>query len=151
LIRTPGRWRVAGVTFGIRKPKTTGRVGRKNGLNRDERLSSHHEIPIKVTAWVDKDVAPLVLALNEFEDVVTLDSCQGNEEQLGHVFFCNRGDARTAALFAANFAATLASHDDVADYYLTAEWKPGADEPIFRLACPARHIDGLARVLSEVS
>lgn len=75
MIRTPGRAIVAGVTFGFSKLKTTGRIGRKNGPNRADRLSSHHEIPVKVTAWVDEGVAPLVCVLNEFEDVMTVDSC----------------------------------------------------------------------------
>jgi tRNA(Phe) wybutosine-synthesizing methylase Tyw3 len=37
---------------------------------------SHQEIPIKVTAWVDEGIAPLVAALNEHPAVVTLDSCR---------------------------------------------------------------------------
>ena len=39
----------------------------------------HTEIPVKVTAWIDEGVAPLVEALNEFPQVVTLDSCQGGD------------------------------------------------------------------------
>lgn len=111
----------------------------------------HREIPVKVTAWVDEGVAALVIALNELEDVMTLDSCQGDDGCPAHVFFRHRGDARAATLFAADLAAALAPHDDAADYTLTAEWRPSADEPTFRLACPAAHVNGLVRVLSEVA
>jgi hypothetical protein len=109
----------------------------------------HHEIPVKVTAWVDEGVAPLVAALNEIEDVVTLDSCQGDHEHPASVFFSHRGDTQENALFAADLAASLGPHDEAADYTLTAEWRPGTDEPIFRLVCPAAHIEELARVLSS--
>jgi hypothetical protein len=96
----------------------------------------HREIPVKVTAWVDEGVAALVIALNELEDVMTLDSCQGDDGRPAHVFFRHRGDARAATLFAADLAAALAPH---------------ADEHTFRLACPAAHVNGLVRVLSEVA
>ena len=43
----------------------------------------HHEVPVKVTAWVDEGIAPLVLALNELPGVQTLDSCQGGDQQGG--------------------------------------------------------------------
>jgi hypothetical protein len=114
-----------------------------------EVVAVHREIPVKVTAWIDEGVAPLVLALNELEDVMTLDSCQGDDEQGAHVFFCYRGGGRKAALFAADLAAALAPHEQAADYALEAEWRPGAEEPVFRLVCPAANIDNLARVLSE--
>jgi hypothetical protein len=111
----------------------------------------HHEVPVKVTAWVDEGIAPLVLALNELPDVQTLDSCQGGDQRAAHVFFAHRGDAKTAAAFVADLAAALAPHDDEADYTLTAEWRPGADQPVFRLACPATQADELAAALSSAS
>lgn len=39
-------------------------------------MTVHGETPIKVTAWVGKGVAELVLALNAIPGVITLDSCQ---------------------------------------------------------------------------
>jgi hypothetical protein len=110
---------------------------------------SHREIPIKVTAWIDEGVVPLVLALNEFEDVMTLDSCEGGDSELAYVYFCHRGDARTAALFATDLAAFLAPHAEAADYTLTARWQPGTGEPVFKLACPTADSTALARVLRE--
>ncbi len=112
----------------------------------------HREVPVKVTAWVDEGIARLVLALNDLDGVMTLDSCQGDED--GHaarVFFCHRGDAREAAAFVSELAALLAPYEAIADYALTAEWRPGTDEPRFRLACPAGQADALARALSTAS
>jgi hypothetical protein len=67
VIQTPGRWRVAGVAFGIRKPKTTGRVGQKNGPNRDDWLRS-----------LDPGVAPYVDVLDA-AGIETFESCEGGE------------------------------------------------------------------------
>ncbi len=113
---------------------------------------AHAEVPVKLTAWIDEGIAPLVVALNELDDaLLTLDSCQGDSEHQAHVFFAHRGDARAQALFAAELATLLAPHDDAADYLLTAEWRPGRTEPVFRLALPAAQTDRLARALSAAS
>ena len=109
----------------------------------------HTEVPVKVTAWVDEGVAPLVLALNELPEIVTLDSCQGGKETDAHVFFCHRGDDREAVAFGAELGTMLAAHHDAASYLLTAEWRPGNDEPVFRLACPAAQVDELASVIQR--
>lgn len=109
----------------------------------------HHEIPVKVTAWVDEGVAPLVGALNAHPRVITLDSCEGGPDTPAHVFFSFRGDGREAALFAAEIGAALAPHERDADYSLSAEWRPGADGPVLRIDCPTAHISRLARALSE--
>ena len=111
----------------------------------------HQEIPVKVTAWVDEGIAPLVLALNELPDVETLDSCQGRHDKPAHVYFRLRRNAQATALFASALAAALAPHEMAADYTLDACWRPGTDEPVFKLACPAAHSAALARVLSGVS
>lgn len=48
----------------------------------------HREIPVKVTAWVDEGIAPLVTALNAVNGVLTLDSCQGDPDGVARVTFC---------------------------------------------------------------
>jgi hypothetical protein len=145
LIQTPGRWRVAGVIFGIGKPKTTGRIGRKNRPN-----TPHRELPVKVTAWIDEGIVPLVLALNDLPHVETIDSCQGGEDKQAHVYFRYRGDAAAAVRFIADLAGLLCPHERSADYTLTARWRPGTGEPVFQLACPATDSTALARVLRSV-
>jgi hypothetical protein len=45
-------------------------------------LNLHAEIPIKVNAWVDEGVAPLVAALNELENVVTVASCEHDQSDM---------------------------------------------------------------------
>jgi hypothetical protein len=146
LIRTPGGSSLAGVIFGFSKLKTTRRIGRKKSANKDDWLSSHHEIPVKVTAWIDEGVAPLVAALNEFEDVVTVDSCQEGPQKGAYVLFLRRGDH--AVDLATNLAARLSPHDGEVDYLLRAEWRPGTGEPLLELACPTDQVLRVAQILS---
>jgi hypothetical protein len=70
LIRTPGRWRVAGVNFGFITGKTTGRPGRNEG---------------DLDAWqreLDPGVSHYVKVLYE-HGVETFESCEGGQ---GHCF-----------------------------------------------------------------
>ena len=53
----------------------------------------HIEVPIKVNAYVDEGIAPLVEALNGFLGVVTLDSCEGSGDSHAYVHFAIRGDS----------------------------------------------------------
>jgi hypothetical protein len=71
LIRTPGGANRAGVIFGSRTRKTTGRVGRKNGPTRDDWLAS-----------LDPGVAQYVDVLDA-AGVETYESCEGGE---GHSY-----------------------------------------------------------------
>jgi hypothetical protein len=143
LIQAPGRSTVAGVTFGFSKLKTTRRIGRRNG----RLAASHQEIPVKVTAWVDEGVAPLVVALNEFEDVMTVASCQ--EGPRGGVYVLFRHRSGHATDLATDLAALLSRHDGEVDYLLRAEWRPGADDPLLELACPTDQTVRLAHLLAQ--
>lgn len=42
-------------------------------------METHEQVPVRVRAFVDRGVAPLVEALTTLENVVTLDSCQGTD------------------------------------------------------------------------
>jgi hypothetical protein len=141
LIQTPGRANVAGVVFGLSKLKTTGRIGRKNRPN-----GIHREVPIKVTAWIDEGVVPLVLALNEFEDVMTVASCEEGPRGGSYVLFRHRDGDGTG--LAGRLVGLLLPHDGKIDYLLRAEWRPGASEPLLELACPREQVDHVAGLLS---
>lgn len=107
----------------------------------------HREIPVKVTAWVDEGIASLVSALNEFEEIVTLDSCQGGDEHGAYVLFAYEGEAEAGMEFARGLARRL-SHDP-ARYLLRVEWQDGSTEPLFELACPPDQTDDLAEAISS--
>lgn len=114
-------------------------------LGYGQSVSGHHEVPIKVTAWVDEGIAPLVQALNELPNVMTLDSCQGDPGQRpASVFFHVRSHN---GAFAERLAAALVPFADRCDYTLTVEWRAGADGPTLRLVCPADHAYALAEAV----
>lgn len=71
MIRTPGRWRVAGVIFGFITGKTTRQVGQKSGPSRDDWLAS-----------LDPGVARYVDVLDA-AGIETYESCEGGE---GHSY-----------------------------------------------------------------
>lgn len=107
----------------------------------------HKEVPVKVTAWADEGVVPLVEALSEFPWIITIDSCQDNGRG-AHVFFRHYGDNEEGALFAAALGAALAPYSETAEYRLQATWHAGWDEPRFELACPT---DGVKRLADAIS
>jgi hypothetical protein len=84
-------------------------------------LLPHQEIPVKVTAWVDEGVAPLVTALNEFERVMTVDSCQGDAAKGAYVLFSYRGEGKEAACVASDLGRVLAPLSP--EFLLQAEWR----------------------------
>lgn len=47
----------------------------------------HSNQIIKINAVVDDAVVPLVQALNEMNYILTLDSCQGNDDEQAYVYF----------------------------------------------------------------
>jgi hypothetical protein len=108
--------------------------------------SAHREVPVKVTAWVDEGVAPLVAALNEFRDVMTLDSCEHDPDRGAYVLFYSRH--AEPLRFVAELAASLSPYARAADYSLRIEWRAGTDEPLLELACPPDQVEPLAQLLS---
>lgn len=109
------------------------------------RLTTHPTVPIKVTAWVDEGIAPLVLALNELADVMTLDSCQGDDGRGAYVLF--RWQGENVAEFISTLGNALSNQDKL-DYLLRAEWRTGSAEPLLELACPAEQVPQLAGSIS---
>jgi len=108
----------------------------------------HVEVPIRVTAWVDEGIAPLVLAMNRFEEVVTLDSCQGDEKSSlkANVFFAHRR-ASELVPFIERLSAAL--RKDIADggYVFRLEWSHGGDRPLASFHLDSRLIAGVSEAL----
>jgi hypothetical protein len=114
-------------------------------------MSANVEVPVKVTAWVEEGVVPLVLALDELEDVVTVASRQGGPGRAAYVRF-RRRDGDVAEL-AVTIAGRLAAHAGGVDYELrTLQAGPSAGEvPVLELACSDRQVISLALALRASS
>lgn len=101
-------------------------------------MTTHPEVPIKVNAWVDAGVAPLVEALSEFEDVWTLSSCEQDQSgQLtpyaAYVMFRYQGSGSRAAVFGAELVESLG---DSTPFCLQTDWRAGNDGPVLTISCP---------------
>jgi hypothetical protein len=109
---------------------------------------AHKEVPVKVTAWIDEGIVPLVEALNACPDVLTVDSCEGDEAGGAYVLFRVRGSCARATTFAESLASDLSTAPEAA-YVLQAEWRPGEDEPLLVLSCPPDQVALLASRISS--
>jgi hypothetical protein len=92
-------------------------------------------------------VDPLVVAIGELDDVVTVDTCEGGPGRDASVSFrCRHGDG---ARLARELADLLAEHERDIACELQATWRPGAgaSDPVIRLACPGEHVIPLALML----
>lgn len=108
---------------------------------------SHVEVPIKVTAWVDEGVAPLVRALNEYPGVVTVDSCQcDSRDGKARVDFTTHDDGLGALV--EHMAADLATMKDC-PAVLSLGWWYGGEDPIACLRCPPTEAGRVAEHLTE--
>ncbi len=107
----------------------------------------HTEIPIKVNAWVDKDIAPLVLALNEINCIITVDSCQGIGSSPASVFFKYAGNSELSFL---HYFAKLLGNEVKCNYELRMSWLTGSTEPIVEIMTDKENINQLASSIKSV-
>ena len=103
--------------------------------------------PVKVTAWVDQGIAPLVEALNRYPNLVTCESCQQDSDGNAYVLFTVFSEAE---LFTeASKLAGIVSEIPESRAVLAVEWWYGSDTPLIRLRCPPADVQPLADVLAS--
>ena len=94
----------------------------------------HETVLVKINAPIDRAIAPLVEAMNEFPEVLTLDSCQGDDERPAHVFFrSTRGTDRLVRLVQ-DWTVGLGPG---CRFTFRIEWQPGTENPFGQLVIPA--------------
>ena len=112
----------------------------------------HIEIPIKVNAYVDEGIAPLVEALNGFLGVVTLDSCEGSGDSHGYVHFAIRGDSTGTFSFVQHLSDALGRQlPSSSEYSVYIEWGDEAERPIGRIIVKQGCVEMLAKALKEIA
>ncbi len=98
----------------------------------------HKQIEITHGVSVDRGIAALVSALNGFDRVRTLDSCEGSDESPGYVYFTIDTDAAALLRFVHDLSVKLgACLSSCCEYKLRVEWLAGSDKPVAELI--ARH------------
>ena len=110
----------------------------------------HTQVVVKVNAEVDEQVAPLVSALNEFDGVLTLDSCQGDGRCMAYVYFTRCGSSRELLSFVDELAAILNARLSARqnEYQMRLEWAAGTEKPLAVLRTRPDYIDELVSALS---
>jgi hypothetical protein len=102
----------------------------------------HKEVLVKVNAYVDEGIAPLVEALNKIDGVITLESCQGDSENEAEVDFYYGQFARTSPSMLAVFADRVARALNKGGSYrsrIALEWLDG-NVPHILLTLPTEDI-----------
>jgi len=107
----------------------------------------HAEVPVKVNAWVDKGVAPLVEALNCYDDVWTTSSCEGNDGS-SHVVFAFNGQPGQFCHIAQRLADSLAKDFPDNDLWrLQVAWAYGSAQPLATLHVNKRSVKKISKSL----
>jgi hypothetical protein len=109
----------------------------------------HREVPVKVNAWVDEGIVPMVEALNEFENVWTAASCENDQSAMAlgaYVMFSCQCKSADAASFAADLATGLG---ESVPFRLEVEWRAGNRGPLLTISCPPTSVSDLASAVRE--
>ena len=86
-------------------------------------MKKHSTTNIKVNAPVDKGIAPLVLALNRFDGLLTLDSCEGDKNKPAYVYFRYGAKPKDLTVFCYILAEKLSAQVKGENgYSLRVEW-----------------------------
>jgi hypothetical protein len=108
-------------------------------------MDTHRVCSVAVNVWVDEGVAPLVLALNRYPQIVTLESCEsGLDGQAFVSFFVPNEDDLIATV--ERLAEILGGADLPA--VLALEWGYGVTTPGAVIRCPPDAVDAVALRLS---
>lgn len=110
----------------------------------------HSTKPVKVNAWVDKEIAPVVQALNKFTEIITVDSCQGGDGQNAYVhFICNSNDDALYH-FVKDTSRMLSQNISCSDgFCLRIEWVAGSDYPMATLSMEPNMIGPLSKAMES--
>lgn len=115
-------------------------------------MTWHQQVLIKVNAEVDEGIAPLVLALNAIDGVITLDSCQeiGSNRE-AWVFFSFGETWQDLAQLMQDLSSGLGDLSIHAGYSLSLEWLGSDDHPRAWLTVAPRNIGALAEGIERLA
>lgn len=113
----------------------------------------HEQVITKVNIPVDRGVRPLVDALNEFPNVITVESCEGKDGEDAYVSFRVGDDWHELGEFTENLSGGLGADPELGDAYfsLSVEWYAGGDSPLGYLRVPGQHVDAVADAIRRAA
>jgi hypothetical protein len=109
----------------------------------------HEQISIKVNAECDKEIAPLILALNEIQGLITLDSCQQGVYGEAYVFFTYGTNWQQTGYLMNELSLHLREKGVCCECVLRLEWVGSNDRPRAKLVCDTGHVGGIADIISS--
>jgi len=113
------------------------------------------QVAVKVTAYVDKEIAELVSLLNDIPNVSTFSSCGGKlgkSAERAHIYFYYGEPYSTGWLESAQFANKLAmilAKNHSYDTDITLEWLGDKDSPFISIELHPKDISALVKILSD--
>ncbi len=110
---------------------------------------NHRQVPIKVNAWVDEGIFPLVEALNSYSEIMTVSSCQGEDKkEFAHVYFHFCGDEGNTYGFIQKLSKLLgASVPGDNEYSISIQWMCGGEKPLIIFKMQPEVIEPLASAI----
>lgn len=109
----------------------------------------HIQVPAKVTAFVDQNIAELVNILNEYDGVASFSSCEGGLAEPAHVYFRYGKAEITECLEIADFANKLVDIlSDIYDASISMRWEGDKKTPYLALTLPKDRINAVSKAMA---
>lgn len=111
--------------------------------------SGHSVVAVKVNAWVDRGIAPLVVALNDLGGLWTVSSCEGQSGP-ARVHFAYVGSASEFAVLMEKLSVALGTRLGAGgDFRLALEWTAGGERPLGALVARREVVLPLAKAIQH--
>ena len=112
----------------------------------------HTQVAVKVNAFVDEGIARLVEALGLFQEIQTIESCEGSSEHRAYVYFVHCGEVDEFAQFIHKLSVQLGARQPACcEYVLVLEWMAGTEIPIAKLELEKSYVEGLATTIRKIA
>ncbi len=111
----------------------------------------HEQVAVKVNGFCDRGIQPLVLALNEIDGVVTLDSCQQGVYGEAYVFFTFGQTWQELASLLQAVSSALSERRVGCGYTLRLEWFGSNEWPRAQMVVEPQHVATLAHHLKSLA
>lgn len=114
---------------------------------------SHTQVPVKITAFVDKGIASIVQILNEIDGISTFSSCEGEKgKEYAHVYFDLGQYSPTDWIKLAKLAsifANILSLNNIYDANVRLEWTGDKDNPFVAIEFDQQHTSQIASIFGD--
>ena len=112
---------------------------------------SHTQVPVKVNALADEEIAPLVEALSAIGGLVTIESCQSSAEGQAFVYFAYGQTWQELGEMADRLASMLRPLELCCGYSVMIEWFGSNDQPRAQLLTKPEHVAEIAAAIQSAA